>query len=60
MELGWAATRGGDLIGTAVAYYALYANFTGPIAGAMLGLAGAWIGLTIQHCGNHGAEPRRG
>lgn len=19
------------------------------------GLAGAWIGLTIQHCGNHGA-----
>jgi fatty acid desaturase (delta-4 desaturase) len=21
----------------------------------MLGLAGAWIGLTIQHCGNHGA-----
>ena len=24
-------------------------------AGALLGCAGAWIGLTIQHCGNHGA-----
>jgi len=20
-----------------------------------VGLAGAWIGLTVQHCGNHGA-----
>ena len=51
---------GGDaaaatIMGTAVACYALYANFTGPLAGAMLGVAGAWIGLTIQHCGNHGA-----
>jgi hypothetical protein len=23
--------------------------------GGLLGLAGAWIGLTVQHCGNHGA-----
>ncbi len=23
--------------------------------GMFLGLAGAWIGLTVQHCGNHGA-----
>jgi fatty acid desaturase (delta-4 desaturase) len=27
----------------------------GLLSGAFLGLAGAWIGLTIQHCGNHGA-----
>ena len=25
------------------------------LTGAMLGLGGAWIGLTVQHCGNHGA-----
>jgi len=23
------------------------------------GLAGAWIGLTVQHCGNHGAMSTR-
>ena len=25
------------------------------LTGAMLGLGGAWIGLKLQHCGNHGA-----
>jgi hypothetical protein len=25
------------------------------LTGTLLGLAGAWIGLTVQHCGNHGA-----
>ena len=24
-----------------------------------LGLGGAWIGLTVQHCGNHGAMSTR-
>ena len=52
--------QGGDLaaatiIGTAVACYAAYASVPGILTGAFLGLAGAWIGLTIQHCGNHGA-----
>ena len=27
----------------------------GAITGALLGLGGAWIGLTVQHCANHGA-----
>ncbi len=26
---------------------------------ARAGLAGAWIGLTVQHCGNHGAMSTR-
>lgn len=52
--------RGGDfaaatIMGTAVACYAAYAALPGIVTGAFLGLAGAWIGLTIQHCGNHGA-----
>jgi fatty acid desaturase (delta-4 desaturase) len=52
--------QGGDfaaatIIGTAVACYAAYASVPGILTGAFLGLAGAWIGLTIQHCGNHGA-----
>ena len=51
---------GGDaaaatIVGFAVACYAAYFNAPGIVAGAFLGLAGAWIGLTIQHCGNHGA-----
>nr|AFO64943.1 chloroplast delta-6 fatty acid desaturase [Chlamydomonas sp. ICE-L] len=33
----------------------LYATSTTVLTGAILGLAGAWIGLTVQHCGNHGA-----
>lgn len=43
------------VIGYAVAAYCLYAFDTNVVTGALLGLAGAWIGLTIQHCGNHGA-----
>jgi len=51
---------GGDraaaiIMGTAVAAYCLFAQAPGILTGAFLGLAGAWIGLTIQHCGNHGA-----
>jgi len=41
--------------GAAVAAYTLYALAPGPLTGALLGAAGAWIGLTVQHCGNHGA-----
>lgn len=25
------------------------------MSGLLLGLGGAWCGLTVQHCGNHGA-----
>lgn len=39
----------------AVASYVLYARYTGWLAGLVLGIAGGWIGVTIQHCGNHGA-----
>ncbi|GIL65912.1 hypothetical protein Vafri_19551 [Volvox africanus] len=39
----------------AAAAYALYTYDANPLTGALLGLGGAWIGLTIQHCGNHGA-----
>lgn len=48
----WAAAT---ILGYACAAYALY--FTSPniVTGALLGLGGAWIGLTVQHCGNHGA-----
>mmetsp|Transcript_11219 Transcript_11219/g.24171 ORF Transcript_11219/g.24171 Transcript_11219/m.24171 type:complete len:511 (+) Transcript_11219:159-1691(+) len=35
--------------------YSLYAAYPNPATAFLLGLAGAWIGLTIQHCGNHGA-----
>ena len=43
------------ILGYAAAAYALYATFPGVITGCLLGLAGAWIGLTVQHCANHGA-----
>lgn len=45
----------GCVLGFAAAAYAVYAAAPGVWAGALLGCAGAWIGLTIQHCGNHGA-----
>lgn len=48
----WAAVV---ILGYAVAAYAAYAINTNALTGALLGLAGAWIGLTVQHCGNHGA-----
>jgi fatty acid desaturase (delta-4 desaturase) len=63
----FAHRTGGDaaaatIVGTAAVALTLYAK-CGAVAGilpaiatgAFLGLAGAWIGLTIQHCGNHGA-----
>ncbi|PNH07823.1 putative Delta(5) fatty acid desaturase C [Tetrabaena socialis] len=43
------------VLGYAAAAYALYTYDANPLTGALLGLSGAWIGLTIQHCGNHGA-----
>ncbi|KIZ05268.1 inoleoyl-CoA desaturase [Monoraphidium neglectum] len=39
----------------AVITYYLYARWTGFVTGLLFGVAGAWIGVTIQHCGNHGA-----
>jgi len=52
--------RGSDgaavaVVSAAVAAYALFATAPSALTGALLGLAGAWIGLTVQHCGNHGA-----
>lgn len=43
------------ILGYAAAAYAVYASNPGVLSGALLGLGGAWIGLTVQHCGNHGA-----
>lgn len=43
------------VLGFAVAAYAVYCAVPGMLSGALLGCAGAWIGLTVQHCGNHGA-----
>jgi len=48
----WAA---GCVLGFAALAYAVYAAVPGILSGALLGVAGAWIGLTVQHCGNHGA-----
>ena len=35
--------------------YAFYVTSPGIISGFLTGLGGAWLGLTVQHCGNHGA-----
>ncbi|GLC37938.1 hypothetical protein PLESTF_000608400 [Pleodorina starrii] len=43
------------ILSYAVLSYSLYTYDANVLTGALLGLAGAWIGLTIQHCGNHGA-----
>jgi fatty acid desaturase (delta-4 desaturase) len=43
------------VLGYAAAAYGLYSWDANVLTGALLGLAGAWIGLTVQHCGNHGA-----
>ncbi len=48
----WAALV---ILGYAAFAYGLYTLDANPLTGFALGLAGAWIGLTIQHCGNHGA-----
>lgn len=39
------------ILGYAAAAYGLYTWDANPITGFLLGLAGAWIGLTVQHCG---------
>lgn len=39
----------------AVATYLIYMKTPGVMGGLLLGIAGGWIGVTIQHCGNHGA-----
>jgi acyl-lipid (7-3)-desaturase (Delta-4 desaturase) len=44
------------ILGSAALAYALYVAVPGAATGALLGLAGAWIGLTVQHCGNHGVS----
>jgi fatty acid desaturase len=46
------------IIASAVVAYAWYATSASLLSGFVLGLAGAWIGLTLQHCGNHGAMTR--
>jgi len=51
---------GGDfatcvILGFATFAYTVYAMMPGFLSGMLLGLGGAWIGLTIQHCANHGA-----
>ena len=43
------------ILGYAALAYACYAALPGALTGAFLGLGGAWIGLTVQHCANHGA-----
>jgi len=43
------------ILSYAAAAYALYAQAPNLFTGFLLGLGGAWIGLTVQHCGNHGA-----
>jgi fatty acid desaturase (delta-4 desaturase) len=48
----WAAMV---ILGYAAVAYCFYALSPNPLTGFALGLAGAWIGLTVQHCGNHGA-----
>eukprot|EP00238_Polyblepharides_amylifera_P014963 CAMPEP_0196579002 /NCGR_PEP_ID=MMETSP1081-20130531/15626_1 /TAXON_ID=36882 /ORGANISM="Pyramimonas amylifera, Strain CCMP720" /LENGTH=546 /DNA_ID=CAMNT_0041898427 /DNA_START=112 /DNA_END=1752 /DNA_ORIENTATION=+ len=48
----WAAAC---VLGWAALTYSMYVAAPSVITGALLGTAGAWIGLTIQHCGNHGA-----
>jgi len=43
---------------TFVSTAALYVSTANVLAAAAFGLAGAWVGLTVQHCGNHGAMAR--
>lgn len=43
------------ILGYALAAYVAYAALPCVATGAALGLGGAWIGLTVQHCANHGA-----
>lgn len=43
------------VLGSAALAYAVYSAVPTFLSGALLGLTGAWIGLTLQHCANHGA-----
>ena len=55
MHRSGTAGAAATILGTALAAWVAYAALPGAATGAFLGLAGAWIGLTVQHCGNHGA-----
>ena len=48
----WAAII---IVGYAAFSFALYACVPNILTGILCGLGGAWLGLTVQHCGNHGA-----
>lgn len=48
----WAALA---VLSYAASAWTLYSTVPNVLTGALLGLGGAWIGLTVQHCGNHGA-----
>ena len=43
------------IVGYALLTFALYAVVPNALTGVLCGLGGAWLGLTVQHCGNHGA-----
>jgi fatty acid desaturase (delta-4 desaturase) len=48
----WAAIV---ICGYAFSSFALYVAHPSALTGVLCGLGGAWLGLTVQHCGNHGA-----
>jgi acyl-lipid (7-3)-desaturase (Delta-4 desaturase) len=48
----WAALA---VLTYAAAAWCLYCTAPNILTGGLLGLGGAWVGLTVQHCGNHGA-----
>lgn len=43
------------ILGSAALAYCIYAAVPSFLSGMLLGVTGAWIGLTVQHCANHGA-----
>ncbi|QDZ24457.1 fatty acid desaturase [Chloropicon primus] len=48
----WAAVF---IVGYAFCSFAMYVAMPNALTGVLCGLGGAWLGLTVQHCGNHGA-----
>ena len=48
----WAAII---IVAYSIASFALYVALPNVLTGILCGLGGAWLGLTVQHCGNHGA-----